>query len=226
MSALQNKLSISGLGFLIAGCGMGVSVKDVNIVDTNFSTSVGITMRDNQELRGVFNSVGVVADVKLSYEAGYDINFTTVLGTPYPILSVDGVGVSFEDCLGMLISDDNNFTLDLHHKLIDVKPYISVSIIAKNDDVIDWLDNQMMIFSTAPYLDKTTSGDEVEVGKIIHIQEDDAKGIVDEIQDQIGHGIGVREEKNGVLSNEVIVSIKQAIKTEVARVFALPHLTY
>lgn len=209
MSNPQKNPSILNLRALIAGCGMGVSVKSAEMLDTHFTTSVTKAMRSGEERRSVCSSIAILSNITLSYEAGYDIHLTTALTLPFPTLNHDGVGLGFEQFLEATAANDD-MIIDVYHDSIDMKPYQQISMRITNEKAGDWLEEQNMAFA-----DKDVAGD-------YYFFDESAKEILNEIQNHFGYGFAVREEREDYLSDNVISDIKREIKADVARVFALP----
>ena len=209
MSKPQKNPSILNLRALIAGCGMGVSVKSAEMLDTHFTTSVTKAMRSGEERRTVCSSIAILSDITLSYEAGYDIHLTTALTLPSPTLHHDGAGFGFEQFLEATAANDD-MIIDAYHNSIDLQPYQQVFMRITNEKVSGWLEKQDMAFA-----DKDMAGD-------YYFFEDRAKEILDEIQSHFRYRHAAREEREGYLSNNVISDIKRKIKADAARVFALP----
>ena len=138
MSELQTAQAINSIAQVVSGAGLGVSIKRSEVTDVKLLTTINTATKDGERTKSITNTVEILSETVLVYDAGYEIRFSSSLESSLAPNSDKMIG-DMEGIIDFIKTKEPSLWFDLYSTSLNLEPSENVSLVTQNQAVIDFI---------------------------------------------------------------------------------------
>ena len=121
MSELQTAQAINSIAQVVSGAGLGVSIKRSEVTDVKLLTTINTATKDGERTKSITNTVEILSETVLVYDAGYEIRFSSSLESSLAPNSDKMIG-DMEGIIDFIKTKEPSLWFDLYSTSLNQEP--------------------------------------------------------------------------------------------------------